>query len=718
MTFNIKSLSMATKIPAIIIAVGVISGMAASTLSYFGARDAVKSEAEAKLLAVTDARNTALKSWIETIEADLITQASNPTTRGALAAFIEGWQGLDQNQTALLQELYIKKNVHPLGEKEKLDAAPDGSRYSKAHARFHPYFRTFLRSRGYYDIFLFDTKGNLVYSVFKENDYATNVMDGEWSATDLGNAFRAAAQNPSADKVAFFDFKPYAPSNNAPASFISTPLVDISGKLEGVLIFQMPIGTLNALMQQTAGLGETGETYLVGSDLLMRSDSRFTENSTILSTKIDTEPARAAISGKSGIVVADDYRGQSVVSAFTPFTYRGTTWAVLAEQDQAETFAPIAALLETLVIETAIGVVVMALFGYIVGRRFSRPIGHATETMTRLAQGDTSVKVAGMERGDEIGEMARAVEVFRENAVERAKMRSVQEEQKQQAEIEKQEMMNALASNFETDVGSIVETVSSASSELDELAGAMSSVSETALEKSTLVSTASHEASSNVQTVAAATEQMSHSIAEINQQVDRASVSARQAVDNVQDTSQQVASLASTADKIGDVVKLISDIAEQTNLLALNATIESARAGEAGKGFAVVASEVKQLASQTSSATEEINKQIEEVQLATRQVVSSMGDISTVIGELDQSSAAIAVTMEQQGSAIQEIARNVQEAATGTSAVTNNMTDVTDAAKDVGNTTGLVKAASGQLSQQSVLLSDQVAKFVEKIRAA
>jgi len=211
---------------------------------------------------------------------------------------------------------------------------------------------------------------------------------------------------------------------------------------------------------------------------------------------------------------------------------------------------------------------------------------------------------------------------------------------------------------------------------------------------------------------------MSHSIAEINQQVDRASVSARQAVENVQDTSQQMASLASTADRIGDVVKLISDIAEQTNLLALNATIESARAGEAGRGFAVVASEVKQLASQTSSATEEINKQIEEVQLATRQVVSSMGDISAVIGQLDESSAAIAVTMEQQGSAIQEIARNVQEAATGTGAVTNNMSDVTDAARDVGNTTGLVKAASGQLSQQSVLLSDQVAKFVEKIRAA
>lgn len=709
---------MATKIPAIIIVVGVISGIAASTQGYIGARDAVKAEAESKLLAVMDARVSALQNWIGTIEADLTTQARNPTTHAATTAFVQGWRDLGENQTRDLQELYIRKNPHPLGEKEKLDAAPDGSSYSNAHARFHPYFRAFLRSRGYYDIFLFDTMGNLVYSVFKENDYATNVLDGKWSGTDLGKAFRAASENPSANTIAFFDFKPYAPSNDAPASFISTPLVDASGKLKGVLVFQMPIGTLNALMQQTAGLGETGETYLVGSDLLMRSDSRFSENSTILSTKIDTEPARAAIAGRDGVVAAKDYRGHPVVSAFKPFAYKGTTWAVLAEQDQAETFAAVAGLLESLAIETAIGIVAMALFGCIVGRRFSRPIGQATETMSRLAQGDTSVTVAGMERRDEIGKMARAVEVFRENALERAKMRSVQEEQKRQAEIEKQEMMNALADNFESDVGSIVETVSSASSELNEMAGTMSSVSETALEKSTLVSTASHEASSNVQTVAAATEQMSHSIAEINQQVDRASVSARQAVENVQDTSQQMASLASTADKIGDVVKMISDIAEQTNLLALNATIESARAGEAGRGFAVVASEVKQLASQTSSATEEINQQIEEVQLATRQVVSSMGDISTVIGQLDESSTAIAVTMEQQGSAIQEIARNVQEAAAGTSAVTANMTDVTDAAKDVGNTTGLVMAASGQLSQQSVLLSDQVTKFIEKIRAA
>lgn len=718
MKFNFKSLSMAKKIPAIIITVGVIAGISASTVSYFGARDAVKIEAEAKLLAVMDARVSALQTWIGSIEADLTTQAKNPTTYAALTAFVQGWQELGQNQTAQLQELYIEKNSHELGEKDKLDAAPDGSSYSITHARFHPYFRAFLKSRGYYDIFLFDTKGNLVYSVFKENDYATNVIDGEWSATDLGNAFRAASQNPSSNSVSFFDFKPYAPSNDAPASFISTPLVDGTGKLEGVLVFQMPIGTLNALMQQTAGLGETGESYLIGSDLLMRSDSRFSETSTILSTKIDTEPARAAIAGESGVTTADDHRGQPVVSAFKPFTYKGTKWAVLAEQDQAETFSAIAELLKSLAIETAIGILAMALFGYVVGRRFSRPISQATETMSRLAEGDTSVTVAGMERGDEIGEMARAVEVFRENALERAKMRSVQEEQKRQAELEKQETMTALANNFETDIGSIVATVSTASSELNDMAGTMSSVSETALEKSTLVSSASHEASSNVQTVAAATEQMSHSIAEINQQVDRASVSARQAVENVQETSEQMASLASTADKIGDVVKLISDIAEQTNLLALNATIESARAGEAGRGFAVVASEVKQLASQTSSATEEINLQIEEVQLATRQVVSSMGDISNVIGQLDESSSAIAATMEQQGSAIQEIARNVQEAATGTSAVTANMTDVTEAAKDVGDTTGLVMAASGQLSQQSVLLSDQVAKFIEKIRAA
>lgn len=250
---------MSVKIPALIVACGILAVSATGIFSYFSAKSAVEQEAKAKLATVLADRTAALDEWLKGIKGDLVTQAQNPTVNNALLAFIDGWKQLGTNQRQTLQRLYITDNPNPTGKKEELESASDGSAYSAAHARYHPYLRTFLRDRDYYDIFLFDTNGNLVYTVFKELDYATNVMNGQWAKTDLGNAFRAARDNPKAGSVAFFDFRPYAPSNDAPASFISTPLLDAGGKLQGVLVFQMPIGRLNGLMQAKSGLGETGE---------------------------------------------------------------------------------------------------------------------------------------------------------------------------------------------------------------------------------------------------------------------------------------------------------------------------------------------------------------------------------------------------------------------------------------------------------------------------
>jgi len=250
---------MSVKIPALIVACGILAVSATGIFSYFSAKSAVEQEAKAKLATVLADRTAALDEWLKGIKGDLVTQAQNPTVNNALLAFIDGWKQLGTNQRQTLQRLYITDNPNPTGKKEELESASDGSAYSAAHARYHPYLRTFLRDRDYYDIFLFDTNGNLVYTVFKELDYATNVMNGQWAKTDLGNAFRAARDDPKAGSVAFFDFRPYAPSNDAPASFISTPLLDAGGKLQGVLVFQMPIGRLNGLMQAKSGLGETGE---------------------------------------------------------------------------------------------------------------------------------------------------------------------------------------------------------------------------------------------------------------------------------------------------------------------------------------------------------------------------------------------------------------------------------------------------------------------------
>jgi methyl-accepting chemotaxis protein len=330
------------------------------------------------------------------------------------------------------------------------------------------------------------------------------------------------------------------------------------------------------------------------------------------------------------------------------------------------------------------------------------PIKRLTEAMGGMANGDLATDIPEYNRSDEIGQMTCALGVFQDKLLE--------------AKEKERQAMEKVTGEFTSTVGAIIESVTAASAQLDSTALSMSNIADETSNRSTAASAASEEASTNVQTVAAASEQMSRSIAEINQQVGMASSSAKEAASEVKKTGTQMENLAATADNIGDVIQMISDIADQTNLLALNATIEAARAGEAGKGFAVVANEVKNLASQTGKATEKIIHQVEEIQGATKQAVVSMGDISKIIKQVDETSTAITISMEQQGAATQEITRNVQEAAVGTEEVTRNITAVSQASRETGVTSGQVKAAASELSQQAKLMKHEVDKFITRVR--
>ena len=353
---------------------------------------------------------------------------------------------------------------------------------------------------------------------------------------------------------------------------------------------------------------------------------------------------------------------------------------------------------------------------YIIIRSITTSLSNVTNAMTELADGNLDVELPPLSK-NEIGKMISAVLIFKDNAIRKIELEAEQSAQKQRAEEERRALMDQMADEFDASVGSIVQSVSSASTELQSTAQSMSGIAQNTSNMSAAVSAASEEAAANVQTVAAAAEEMSHSIAEINTQVGQASTVARRAVEEVEETSAQMERLAATADSIGEVVQLISDIAEQTNLLALNATIESARAGEAGRGFAVVASEVKELASQTGKATEGISAQVEEIQRATKEAVIAMGDIGKSIRTVDETSAAIAAAMEEQGAATQEIARNVQEAATGTEEVSRNIVGVNQASEESGAAAGEVTSAAGELSQQAELLKGEVGKFIKQVRA-
>jgi methyl-accepting chemotaxis protein len=441
---------------------------------------------------------------------------------------------------------------------------------------------------------------------------------------------------------------------------------------------------------------------------------------TLIATKMKDYQAGFATVATNMLAMADQVKNLSAIYAkvdphllalTTTVNQRRAAMTAEIEADRAWTAK---------LLTWSIGFVILIVgsLSWVVARQVSGPVIVMTGAMTQLATGDKTVAIHGADRGDEIGAMARAVQVFKDNAIRMDELQLEREEMERQAVLEKRRSMNDLADNFQQTVGGIVHLVASAATEMQATARGMASMAERANVQTAAVAVASEQASSNVQMVATAAEELSSSVSEISRQVLHSAEITGKAVREAKRTNDVVQGLSNAAQLIGKVLGLISDIAGQTNLLALNATIEAARAGDAGKGFAVVASEVKNLANQTAKATEDIAVQISSMQNATGEAVGAIQVIGTTITEINEIGTSIASAVEEQDVATREIARSVQQAAAGTQGVSDNVIGVSQAVDETGAAATQVLNASQELAQQGEHLSAEVEKFLIAVRAA
>lgn len=641
MTFG--KLGLATKMALLTILAGVVPAIVVGAISLWTSSAALEDAASNRLTAVRDIKRNQVESWVQGRVDDVSMLAELYEIADATTQYSAAYgEGVDSEAYARVQNFY------------------------------DPVLRAYKERYEYYDLFLISPEGDIVYTVEHEPDFATNLRSGQYRSTDLAAVYNNAING----QITLTDFAAYAPSNDAPASFIAAPVV-VNGQAVGVVALQMPFGRLNTIMSERSGLGESGETYLVGSDYLMRSDSRFEEASTLLTKTVRTDAVEAGLAGNTAVDVVDDYRGIPVWSAYTPIAAQGLNWVLLAEIDDAEVMAPVVAQRNWTLAVTGVALALLALIAFGLSRWFIGPIRSVTEAAAEMARGNLTGTLS-IRSQDEVGQLAQSFSHMRQHLGG-----LLDQIQGLAAAAQTGDLSKRLdAHDYEGSFADISDTLNQM---LDAVSAPLSSVAES----SRAVAMSAQEISQGSQSIAmgaseqaAALEETAASMEEISGMTKRNAESTRQARDLtaqtrdaaidgdriVQDMVSSMADIRTSATNTAEIIKNINQIAFQTNLLALNAAVEAARAGEAGRGFAVVAEEVRNLALRSKEAAQRTERLIQEsVTLAqdgeglSIRVKDQLATIVGNVGQVTEIVAEIATASEEQARGVDEITRAVTQ---------------------------------------------------------
>jgi PAS domain S-box-containing protein len=422
-----RGMRLSQKITVLVVLVALISGSVVAIADYRLAAGELRQSVEEKLLALLETRRAAIIDYLASIRRDLRMQAGNPFVLDAFQELATGWRDLGDGAAAKLFDAYIVNNPYPPASRKQLDNPGDGSQFSLAHDRFHPLLRDFVEQYGYRDLLLIDTHGTVIYSVMKQQDFSTNLLGEPDISGGLGLAFRWIIDDPSPTAEIFVDFNTYLATGGRPTGFIAMPLHGKGGGRLGVLVFEMPVHRINRVVNVAAGMGKTGEIFIAGQDLLVRTDSRFATHSTILERRVDSGPVKAALNGESGVMtsVETDEAGRESekLSAFAPLDFLGTRWAIIAQADLREILAPVTRIRDRALANGLMLALLVAGLGYAVARfTIVKPLSGIAYAVRQLTRGETGQPVPSTDRVDEIGDIARALVLYKESLEEHERL--------------------------------------------------------------------------------------------------------------------------------------------------------------------------------------------------------------------------------------------------------------------------------------------------------